>query len=145
MEQYDAVLTECLESVAGAVINSLAEQNKDAVAQRNLWYHAGKTVVEAGNSGLILPESFGSAVVQMLEHEIKGPCTTKDQRPSISPWDGMILGLNPDLILKNSVRYSRLLKLKPTGHPRKYDGSDFGRPGGPPYSAYCNGRSNCNV
>jgi hypothetical protein len=93
VEEYDAVLTECLESVAAAVITSLSEQNKDAAAQRNLWYHAGKTAVEAGNSGLILPESFSSAVVQMLEHEIKGRCTTKDQRPSISPWDGMLLGL----------------------------------------------------
>jgi hypothetical protein len=90
-EHYD-VLRECLESIAGTVITSLSEQNKDAAAQRNLWYHAGKTVVEAGNSGLILLESFVSAAVQMLEHEIQVPCTTKDQRPSVSPWDGIVLG-----------------------------------------------------
>jgi hypothetical protein len=125
VEEYDAVLTECLESVAGAVITSLSEQNKDAAAQRNLWYHAGKTAVEAGNSGLILPENFRSAVVQMLEHEIKGRCTTKDQRPSISPWDGMLLGLSPDLILKISQQYSRLLKLKPGGRLREYVGGEF--------------------
>jgi len=125
LEEYDAVLRKCLESVAGAVLTSLTQQNKKAVAQRTLWYHAGQTLVEAGNSGLILPESFTSAVAQMLEHEVKLPCKNQDQLPSISPWDGMILGLSPNLILEISIQYSRLLKLKNTGRLRDYDGGDF--------------------
>jgi hypothetical protein len=125
VEEYDDVLGKCLESVAGAVLSSLTQQNKNAEAKRTLWYHAGNTLVEAGNSGLLLPESFTSAVAQMLEHEVKGPCKTQAQLPSISPWDGMILGLPPDLILQISVQYSRLLKLKNACPLRDYDGGDF--------------------
>jgi hypothetical protein len=124
VEEYDAFLTELFDTAAEAVVASL-QQKKDAVAQRNLWYHVGLSFVEAGNSGVVLPTSFVTAAVQMLEHELQVKCRGKDQLPSVSPWDGIVLGLSPDMILKISAAYAGQLQLKPAGRLREYYGGDF--------------------
>ncbi len=79
--------------------------------------------VRGGN----LPDTFVTAALRMLEHELQINGKRKDpgQRPSVSPWDGMVFELSPTLILSISRAYARQLQLRPTRRLRELDDSEF--------------------
>ena len=125
VEDYDKALNECLDEVAGAVLSSLLHNN-NLDKQTTLWYHVGLTFTEAGSSGSFLPDSFVDAAEKMLIHEVqvvKG--RRKDQRPSVSPWDGMVSGISPELVLRISRAYARMHKIGAMGRLREVDCCKF--------------------
>ena len=124
VQEHDTTLVGCLEMVAGAVVESLS-QNNDAEAQRVLGHHVAVTLDCAGQSGLNLPDSFVAAAVQMFEYEVRRNVESKDMLPSVLPWNGNGFGLPPELSLKISSAFARKLDLRPPGRLRILKGSRF--------------------
>jgi hypothetical protein len=116
VDRHDADLTTCLNEVVCAIDKSmeLAESarltNSQKSDQRELWFYVGETFMDSPTSGVNLPERFIDAATRVLQHELRAK-GKGSKLPSVSPWDGLVLGLEPGIILDISKAYARKHKI----------------------------------
>ena len=106
----DDVILKCLINVQEAIRISLepGKQNKDKSKSKTLWYQAGLLLADGlPYSGVTAHLKFGDQVKEIVECELKASSSGKT---SIFPWDGLMNGYPPKLLLEMSLlsqAYSR--------------------------------------
>ena len=102
----DDNIHKCLINVQEAIRISLEQckQNKDKNKSKILWYQAGLLLADGlPFSGVTAPLKFGDQVKEIVKCELaKASCKT-----SVSPWDGLMNGYPPKLVLEMSQAFSR--------------------------------------
>jgi len=112
VEDFDRHFMGCLDDVRQATAISLKAAKSKSSECQELWFHVGLLYAVGGPfSGVYFPDEFRQGVEAMLRHEVK---QNRDIRASISPWDAVVVGLPPDVILALARNYAGQFKLKNT-------------------------------
>ena len=113
VEEYDKRLLKCLEHVELAIGESLKQNKKTSAPPRckMLWHHVGLAFVEGVPfSGVLLPFGLCERVTEMVKIECQ--CRASKYTPSVGPWDAVLVGLPPEVVLSVSRCYARQSTLR---------------------------------